>query len=60
MDATEKGYVTIGVRDLASGKSETSRVKELGFVNGFRFLRFGGYATDGDPVWFKDVKVEAE
>ena len=57
LDATKEGYVTIGVRDLASGRLETSRVKAVAFVNGFQFIRLGSYSTGGEPVWFKDLTV---
>jgi len=60
IDATEEGYVTVGVKDLASGRLVRSRVKAVEFVNGFRFIRLGNYKDTGAPVHFDNISVKSE
>jgi hypothetical protein len=57
LDVTEEGFVGITVTDLATGKTEQSRIKAVEFVNGFRYLRLGSYWKDGGPVYFDDLVV---
>jgi hypothetical protein len=57
IDTTQEGFVTISVRDMAGTVIESSRVKAVEFVNGFRFIRLGNYRHEGGPVQFTDLQV---
>lgn len=60
LDASREGYVTIGVKDLSSGKVEQSRVRTIDLIRGFRYVRIGNYGSADEPMWFDDLKVRAD